>query len=159
MTQEGKIIDPYYVYEFPDWVTAVALTEDGRMIFERQYRHALGETIYEIPGGCIDETDSSPQMAIARELEEETGYTFSAIEYLGKTSSNPSTNCNIMHMFLARGGRLNKVQHLDPNEEIEVVLFTMDEVIAMLKSNQIFQSMHVTALLYALERLGVLKMG
>ncbi len=41
-TQGGKIIDPYYVYEFPTWVTAVAVTEDGKIILERQYRHALG---------------------------------------------------------------------------------------------------------------------
>ena len=50
-TPEGKIVFPYYVYEFPTWVTAVALTEDGKVILERQYRHALGEVCIEIPGG------------------------------------------------------------------------------------------------------------
>ena len=35
-TLDGKIIEPYYVYEFPEWVTAVALTEDGKFIMERQ---------------------------------------------------------------------------------------------------------------------------
>jgi len=156
-TNEGKIVYPYYVYEFPTWVTAVALTEDGKIIMERQYRHAAGLTNYEIPGGCVDDTDATLQDAIARELLEETGYEFSHYEYLGKTSSNPSTNTNWMHMYLATGGKLIAHQQLDHNEEIEVYLFTIDEVKSMLKENQLVQSMHVTALFYALEKLGELK--
>ncbi len=155
-TKEGKIISPYYVYEFPDWVTAVALTQDGKVIMERQYRHALGETDWEIPGGCVDKTDASLQDAIARELLEETGYQFTHFEWLGKTSANPSTNNNLMHMYLATGGHLVKEQELDHNEEIEIYLFTIDEVKQLLKENKMVQSMHVTALFYALDRLGEL---
>ena len=51
-TTEGKIISPYYVYEFPTWVTAVALTQEGKIILVRQYRHALNVTNFETPGGC-----------------------------------------------------------------------------------------------------------
>ncbi len=154
-TRDGKkIIYPYYVYEFPTWVTAVALTEDGRFILERQYRHALGLTQYEIPGGCVDDTDPSLQAAIERELLEETGYRFEHFEYLGKTSSNPSTNSNWMHMYLATGGKLVQSQELDHSEDIEVSLFTMEELVQMLKENKIIQSMHVTSLFYALQRLG-----
>lgn len=156
-TQEGKLITPYYVYEFPTWVCAVALTEDGHIILERQYRHALGLISYEIPGGCVDDTDPSLEAAIERELLEETGYTFSSYEYLGKTCANPSTNSNWLHIYLARGGQLVKAQELDHNEEIEVYLFSIDEVKQLLRDNQIVQSMHVTALFYALERLGAIK--
>ena len=116
----GGVVNPYYVYEFPEWVTAVALTEDGKFIFEKQYRHALGQTMMEIPGGCVDEGDANLQEAIARELKEETGYVFSKYEYLGKVSSNPSTNSNMMHYFLATGGRKVEEQTLDQHEEIEV---------------------------------------
>ncbi|MFN5358706.1 MAG: NUDIX hydrolase [Bacteroidota bacterium] len=154
---DGSIVDPYYVYEFPEWVTAVALTEEGKFIFERQYRHALGLTMMEIPGGCVDEEDKNLEDAIARELKEETGYVFTSFEYLGKTSANPSTNSNLMHFYLAKGGRKIAAQQLDQNEEIEVHLLDLDEVKQLLKSNQIVQSMHATALFYALERLGHLK--
>ena len=154
-TPQGKIVDPYYVYEFPNWVTAVALTEDGKIIMEQQYRHALGEVCMEIPGGCVDDTDASFQEAIERELLEETGYTFSSYEYLGKTSANPSTNANLMHMFLARGGKKIAEQHLDGNEEILISLHTIDEVKEMLRKNEIIQSMHVTCILYAFKQLGV----
>jgi len=155
-TQEGKIISPYYVYELPTWVTALALTEDGKVILERQYRHALGQTNYEIPGGCVDDTDPSLEAAIRRELLEETGYEFEKYEYLGRTSPNPSTNSNWMHIYLATGGRLVQKQELDHNEEIEIYLFTIDQLKQLLREDQIVQSMHVTALFYGLARLGQL---
>jgi ADP-ribose pyrophosphatase len=156
-TPQGKIIDPYYVYEFTEWVTAVPVSDDGRIIMIRQYRHALGETCIEFPGGCVDDTDASFESAIKRELLEETGYSFSSYKYLGKISANPSTNNNLMHMFLAKGGQKVSAQSLDPNEEIEIELFTIDEVKQLLKENKILQSMHVTCFLYAMEELGELK--
>jgi 8-oxo-dGTP pyrophosphatase MutT (NUDIX family) len=153
---EGKIIDPYYVYEFPEWVTAFALTEDRQVVLIRQYRHAIEEVILELPGGCADDTDQHFEAAIARELLEETGYAFKTYEYLGKTSPNPSTNNNWMHMFLATGGKKVAGQQLDGNEEIEVTLYSLDGVKQLLKEKKIIQSMHVTCILYALERLNEL---
>jgi ADP-ribose pyrophosphatase len=155
-TREGKIIKPYYVYEFPTWVIAVALTAEGKFILERQYRHALGVTTLELPGGCVDPTDENLEAGVRRELLEETGYTFEGVEYLGKTSANPSTNNNWAHFFLATGGRKMQEQHLDFNEEIEVYLHTVDELKELLRAGSIIQSMHVTALFYALTRLGLL---
>jgi 8-oxo-dGTP pyrophosphatase MutT (NUDIX family) len=154
---DGKIIDPYYVYEFPDWVTAVALTKENKIIMVRQYRHALGKTLLEIPGGCVDATDESFEKAIARELLEETGYEFESFEFLGNTSANPSTNNNIMYMYLAKGGVKVKEQQLDEGEDIEVLLLSIDEVKQLIRENKLMQSMHVTALLYALEKMGELK--
>lgn len=156
-TPDGKIIDPYYVYEFPTWVGAVPLTADGKIIMIRQYRHALGEICMEIPGGCVDAADSNNAEAIARELLEETGYTFSSYEYLGKISANPSTNNNLLHMYLARGGVKVASQQLDHNEEIEVVLLTVDELKQLVRENKIVQAMHISCILYALEKLNELK--
>jgi ADP-ribose pyrophosphatase len=156
-TAEGKIISPYYVYEFPNWVTAMPVTEDGKIILVRQYRHALGEVCLEIPGGCVDDTDKNFEKAIARELLEETGYSFSSYEYLGKISANPSTHNNLMYMFLAKGGKKVGEQQLDGNEEIEVELFTIDEVKNLLKENKIIQAMHVTCMMYAFEKLGLVQ--
>jgi len=153
---DGKIVSPYYIYEFPTWVTAVAITSDGKFIMEKQYRHAIGLTMMEIPGGCVDDTDKSLEEAIARELKEETGYVFDKFEYMGKTSANPSTHNNWMHMYLATGGEKKMHQELDDNEDIEVHLLTMDEVKQLLKDNLIYQSMHATALFYALQKMGEL---
>ncbi len=155
-TQEGKIINPYYVYEFPEWATAFALTEDNKVIMVRQYRHPVGEVIIELPGGCVDDTDKDFQTAIARELLEETGYSFTSYVSLGKISANPSTNTNWMHMFLVKGGKKVSVQKLDHNEEIIVELYSIDELKKMIRENKIIQAMHVTCILYALEKLGEL---
>ena len=152
----GKIIDPYYVYEFPEWVTAFALTEDNKVIMARQYRHAIGEVCIELPGGCVDDTDKNFEEAIARELLEETGYTFSSYEYLGKISANPSTNNNWMHMFLAKGGKNVSEQNLDSNEEIIVELYTIDDLKKLMRERKIAQSMHVACIMYALEKISEL---
>lgn len=156
-TPQGKIVDPYYVYDFSTWVGALPVTEDGKIIMLKQYRHALGEVCIEIPGGCVDDTDKGFKEAIARELMEETGYNFSDYEYLGKISPNPSTNSNLLHMFLAKGGRKVAAQSLDENEEIEVILLDMYELKQLLRENKIVQAMHVSCILYALEKLGELK--
>src|SRR5690349_3525125 len=149
-TPDGKIIDPYYVYEFPTWVSALAITEDNKVIMVRQYRHAIEETIIEVPGGCVDDTDENYQAAIARELMEETGYSFKQFNYLGKVSPNPSTNNNWMHMFLATGGVKVKEQQLDHNEDIEVVIMEIDELKQLIEENKIVQALHVCTIMYGL---------
>src|SRR5207244_546960 len=116
--------------------------------------HAIEETIIEIPGGCVDDTDKDLEAAIARELLEETGYSFSNYEYLGKISPNPSTNNNWMHMFLARGGKKIKEQSLDHNEEIEVIILTIDQLKKLLDEHQILQAMHATTIFYGMKKLG-----
>ncbi|MEP6699761.1 MAG: NUDIX hydrolase, partial [Bacteroidota bacterium] len=98
-------------------------------------------------------TDKNFEEAIARELLEETGYSFSSYEYLGRISPNPSTNSNLLHMFLAKGGKNIASQQLDENEEIEVVLLSLGELKQLLRENKIIQSMHVTCIMYALEKL------
>jgi 8-oxo-dGTP pyrophosphatase MutT (NUDIX family) len=154
---DGTIVSPYFVYEFTDWATALAITKDGQVIMERQYRHGLGQTNYETPGGCVDKTDANLQDAIARELMEETGYKFDTYEYLGAVSGNPSTNNNLMHLFLATGGEKVAGQNLDAGEDIEVHLFSIDDVIAMLHTDKIVQSMHMVCIMRGLEKLGRLK--
>jgi len=62
-----------------------------------------------------------------------------------------------MHLFLATGGEYVQKPELDEGEDIEVQLFTINEVKELVRTNQIIQSMHVTCILYALERLGLLK--
>lgn len=41
----GAIIDEYYVLEYPDWVNTIAITKEGKFVFVRQYRYAIGKTV------------------------------------------------------------------------------------------------------------------
>ena len=154
---DGTIIKPYYVYEFTDWVTAVPFTKEGKIVMIQQYRHALGEVSIEIPGGCVDATDTDLQQACARELLEETGYEFDNYTYLCKTSANPSTNNNLMHIFLATDGYWQNEQKLDEAEDIKILLLSVDEVKQLIRENKIIQSMHVTALMYAFQKLKIIE--
>ncbi|TAE09112.1 MAG: NUDIX hydrolase [Bacteroidetes bacterium] len=145
----GEVVHPYYVMEYPHWVVALARTKTGKYVIEQQYRHALGEIAYELPGGCIDADDTNFETAIARELLEETGYQFTQYVYLGKTSANPSTNSNWMHMFVALGGEKVQEPNWDANEEINVFEFTAAELDALVAEQSIIQSMHITTYFFA----------
>lgn len=156
---DGKIVDPYYVIEYPQWATGVGITKNNEVVLVKQYRHALELVCMEIPGGCIDAADSDNEEAIRREFVEETGYTFDTVMYLGRTSPNPSTNANWMHMFLLTGGSKTHDQAFDENEDIEVHVVPMNEFIDMALRGEIIQSMHMTTIFFALHKLGILKIN
>lgn len=149
---DGKIVDAYYVVELPASVCALAITEDGEVLMVRQYRHPLEKTILELPGGFVDEGEK-PIIAVCRELLEETGYEFSSVEYLGMVAANPGVLTGYTYLYLARGGKNVASQSLDHNEEIEVSHIPLAEVRAMLLGNEIVQSLHVSCLLYAFQKL------
>lgn len=151
----GNKHSAYYILEYPDWASAFALTEDNKVVMVRQYRHGLGVVSTELPGGVIDEGETAAQ-AIARELKEETGYAFDSLEEIGKVAPNPATSNNYMHMFLAKGGKKVADQNLDATEDVEVMIYSIDELKQMLRENRIVQSLHCTCIFYALEKLGML---
>jgi 8-oxo-dGTP pyrophosphatase MutT (NUDIX family) len=152
---DGRRHSDYYILEYPDWATAFALTKDNKVVMVRQYRHGLGVISTELPGGVIDNNEK-PEDAVARELLEETGYEFDSIEEIGKVSPNPATSTNYMHMFLATGGRKVAEQNLDATEDVEVLIYTIEELKQLLRENKMVQSLHVTTAFYALERLGMM---
>ena len=153
--QNGAIKDDYYVLEYPNWVTAVALTKENKIIMVKQYRHGGGIVSLEIPGGVID-GDESPEDAVKREMLEETGYSFESVELLASNYPNPATSNNVTYTYLLKGGIKTHDQHLDEHEILVVEEYTIDEVKQLLKDNKIAQSIHCTALLYGLIAIGAL---
>lgn len=67
---DGRTNDEFYVLEYPDWVNVIAITKNGQFVMERQYRHGIGVTCYEICAGVIEQGES-PLEAAKRELLEE----------------------------------------------------------------------------------------
>lgn len=149
----GHIVDDYYVLEYSNWVNAVAITEDNKVLMVHQYRHGAGIVSLEIPGGVIDPGES-PEFAIRRELLEETGYQFDDFVLLSMVYANPSTANNKTYCYLAKGGKKVQDQHLDAQEEIIVETFTIEQVKQLLAENKIAQALHCTGLFYALLKLG-----
>jgi ADP-ribose pyrophosphatase len=152
--QSGKIVEEYFVVELPESACVVALTNENKIVMVSQYRHPISQYTLELPGGFIEKNEPKEQ-AIARELLEETGFSFSEIMYLGKTYANPGVLNNATHLFLAKDGVKNGTQHLDDNEEITIVLKSIEEVKEMLSENKIVQAMHELCIIKAFDKLGV----
>jgi ADP-ribose pyrophosphatase len=149
----GKIIEPYYVLEYPTWVNIVALTKEKEVILVRQYRHGLQKTIMELPGGCMESTDNSPLETIKRELLEETGYTSNNIIETCRISVNPANHNNLTYCYLALDSHLLTSQKLDDTEQVEVILRPLDEVMGMLNNQEFLQALHISSLYYAIKHL------
>nr|WP_197718648.1 NUDIX hydrolase [Pedobacter schmidteae] len=150
--QNGSIKDDYYVLEYPNWVNAIALTADHKMILVRQYRHAADIVSLEVPGGVID-GDELPEDAIRRELLEETGYSFESAELIATLYPNPATANNVTYTYLLKGGVKTHMQHLDEHEILNVEVYTIEEVRQLLADNKIDQALHCAALFYGLMKL------
>jgi ADP-ribose pyrophosphatase len=150
--QNGTIKDDYYVLEYPNWVNAIALTKENKIILVRQYRFAADIISLEIPGGVIDDGEN-PETAILRELQEETGYTFETCELIATLYPNPATSTNKTFTYLLKGGIKTHEQHLDEHEILNVEEYTIEEVQQLLKDNKIDQALHVAGLYYGLMKL------
>ncbi len=147
---DGTPIDPFYVNYLPDFAVAVAITEDGRFVMVRQYRHGTRQVLLELPAGGAEPGDQDYGAAAARELLEETGYAGSPAEFLCKIAPNASNSSNFAHCYLITGCRPVREQQLDISEDLEVVLLTREELLALLQKNELVQAVHVAALFYAL---------
>lgn len=154
--QNGVIKDDYYVLEYPNWVNAIAVTKEHKIIMVRQYRHGADIISLEVPGGVID-GDESPEVAIKRELLEETGYSFDSAELIVSSYPNPATANNVTFTYLMLGGTKTHAQHLDEHEILEVEEYSIEDVKKLLSDNKIAQALHCTALFYGLMKLGVIK--
>lgn len=153
---DGRTMEPYFVVEVPNWCNMVAVTEDEKMILVRQYRYPVDATTYELPGGVIEEGEA-PEKAALREMEEETGYTSNDVEYLFEVRPNPAINNNTAYFYLARNAVKTTSLNLDPYEDLDVLLFTKEEMRTLLAENKLQHGVQLGAVYEAMLRLGWLK--
>lgn len=147
---DGSVIDDYYVVERADVVSIIGITEDQHIVMNRQYKHGIGEVVYEVPSGMIDEGEE-PAEAARRELEEETGYRVEGeLIHLADMISSPSSESNRFTIFLAPhvvpGGK--KMDH--PRETIINELLALKDVAQRIRDGAINNVWSVSALHHAL---------
>lgn len=138
--------DRMIVLESPDAANVVAITKEEQMLFVQQYRFGTDVTTLELPGGIVNPGEDQA-VAAQRELQEETGYTGSNWQYLGKIASNPVFMTNYIHHHLAEDVEQTHALHLDEGEALEVVQMSVQEVFQRFREGW-FQHPHtVNALL------------
>ena len=136
---DGRVFDEFYILEYPTWVNVIAVTDEGKYVMVRQYRHGIGEVLTELCAGCA-EPGENPMEAARRELLEETGYAGGSWRAFDVLAPNASANTNLSHTFIAEGVTPVAEQRLDPSEDIAVELYTADELLALLHSGAIKQT-------------------
>lgn len=135
-------------------VAMVALTDEGNIIMEQQYRYACGRAVLEIPAGKIDKGESDPQHAAVRELKEETGYTAKEIRYLGKINTSVAYSEEVIHIY-AMMGLTPGEQELDEDEALEILEYPFVDAYWMAARGELIDVKTVAALLMAKEQLGL----
>lgn len=119
------------VIEHNGAVCMIALTDDNKLVMEKQFRYVIGRPVLEIPAGKIDEGETDPVNAAIRELKEETGYVAKNIKYLGKLSPSVAYTKELVYVYAMTGLTATGETELDPDEELDVLLMDFDEVYDM----------------------------
>ncbi len=129
----------------------MAPVDAGEVLLVRQYRKAVESSLLEVPAGGM-EPGESPEDAVVRELQEETGHTAGTLTHLQSFYMSPGYCTEEMHAFLATDLRPAR---LDPDfdEDIEVVRVPISEIPALLQSGQVRDAKSITTLLLTLQAL------
>jgi ADP-ribose pyrophosphatase len=133
---DGRVIEPYYIVELPNWANIVVVTEDEKIVLVRQYRYPVDQVTFELPGGVIDKGED-PMHAAIREMQEETGYHSAEVEFLCKLAPNPAINDNTAYFY----------------EDIDVMLFSKSEFLRLLHENKMQHGVQLGPIYEALIKL------
>ncbi len=140
----GKI-RKFSIVKHPGAVTILPIFE-GKVVLLRQYRAAISRWVHELPAGTKEKGE--PAIVTAkRELEEETGYIAAKMTPMFKTYMSPGYTTELMHYFLAEDLRKSKPK-LEDGEVITSKLYTLEEVLGMVKRGDIMGAKDVAAILY-----------
>lgn len=142
------------VVEHPGAVGVVALDDDERVLMIRQYRHAVGRELWELPAGLRDVAGEPTAQTGRRELLEETGYRARDWHVLADYFSSPGIITERLRVFLARG--LEEVPEADrdfvpENEEAHLVLdwVPLDRAVSLVLAGDLHNGVAVVGLLAA----------
>ena len=135
-------------------VGIVPVTDDGKVIIERQYRYPLDEVITEIPAGKLDSPEEDRLEAAKRELLEETGITADEWIHMGDYHPAAAYTDERLSMYLARGLHFGE-QKLDDDEFLNVEAVPMESVVEEIMSGKITDGKTQVAILKAAQLLNI----
>jgi len=128
-------------------VTILPVDEEGNILFIRQYRHAAGEEILELPAGVIDNGETQDACAL-RELREETGMTAKNVILLGEFYLAPGYSTEYMYVYFAHGLSPAPLPQ-DEDEQINVERIPIEKAYRMASHGEIRDAKTLAAMLLA----------
>ena len=130
----------------------IALKKDDYYFLVRQYRYALGKTMYEFPAGKIEKGED-PKETVLREAIEETGYSVKNLRSFGHVVPTCGYCSEKIYLYYGEADK-EYGQHLDKDERIDICKFTFKQIKEMIINNEIDDSKTI-ALMYHLEMAGI----
>ena len=129
-------------------VAIVPMTEDGKVIIERQFRYPLNRVITEIPAGKLDSESEDRLSAAKRELEEETGYLADEWIELGDYIPAAAYCDEVITMYLAKGLHIG-TRNLDEDEFLNIETVSLEELVEDVMQGKIADGKTQAAILKA----------
>jgi 8-oxo-dGTP pyrophosphatase MutT (NUDIX family) len=138
---------PLEIVRHPGGAAVVALDAQQRICLLRQYRHAAGGYIYELPAGKL-EPGEPPEVTIRRELAEEAGMNAANWQSLGAYFSSPGVFTEIIHLYLATG--LTPVEARPEADEVfEIEWWPLDQAMERARSGELADAKTIIGILRA----------
>ncbi|MDX2251651.1 MAG: NUDIX hydrolase [Nitrospira sp.] len=119
----------------PGAAAVVPVKDDGTVVLIKQFRHAAGGFIYEIPAGKLHPGED-PLHCASRELEEEVGYRASSFELLSSIFTAPGFADEVIHVYQATGLTKGR-QQLDRDEVLDVIEMPLAEAVGKIADGTI----------------------
>ncbi len=135
------------IVRHPGAAAVVPLDRDGTVHLVRQYRHATGRWLLEVPAGKLDGGEP-PEVCAARELEEEVGQTAGSLAPLGRIFTTPGFTDERIWLFLATDLTPAR-QALQPDESLRVERVPLEEAVRMALGGEVEDAKSICALLRA----------
>lgn len=132
-------------------VILIPLDDEGNLLFVRQYRHAVGGDLLELPAGSLDEGEA-PETCAARELREETGYAAQVLEKVGEFYLAPGYSTEKMTVFIARQLYAAPLE-ADADEFLDLVRLPLNEALRAAETGKIPDAKSLAALYLARAKL------
>jgi ADP-ribose pyrophosphatase len=144
MTPSGQTITRETI-QHPGAVVILPWLDDGRICLLRNYRLAVNATLIELPAGTLEPGEHA-EITAKRELAEETGYNAARLEPLAEMFMSPGILNERMYVFVASGLSAGEAAP-EAEEEIETLLVSWDEALAMIDDGRIQDAKTIGALL------------
>ena len=150
----GHAIDLELMHH-PGASAVAAVDEAGQVVLIRQYRHAAGGYIWELPAGVLSSPDEPPADCAARELREEAGLVAGELRPLGTIFTTPGFCDERIHLFLAR--QLSAGMHAHEADEViaEIARMPMADALRRVRTGEIVDGKTIAGLHLAAAELGL----